>query len=151
MNRMEVFRMTKVLVVDDNPSLPDVVVFILTMHQTAYEVATASNGEDGLELVMIFHPDVAIIDVMMPHLNGYQLIRALRGDPATAHIPLIILSALAQKNDIITGEYAGADIYLTKPQTPQELVTAIEEALHRSAADRQHRLQEIVNQAEAVG
>jgi len=146
---MEVCRMTKVLVVDDNRDLLDAVAFALTYHQPPFEVATASNGEEGLELLMSFQPDVAVIDVVMPQLNGYQLVRAIRGDPATAQIPLVILSALAQTPDILTGQYAGVDIYLTKPLNPQQLVSAIEQALQLSSTDRDRRIQALSDQAES--
>lgn len=130
--------MTHVLVVDDEVALLRAVSIALTAR--GYTVTTASNGAEGLEQLVSHQPDVVIIDVKMPELNGVNLVQAIRGDPVTAHIPLIILSALAQPRDIDIGTMAGADLYLTKPLNPNQLIAAIEQALTLSPQDREDRL-----------
>jgi DNA-binding response OmpR family regulator len=90
-------------------------------------------------------PDCAVIDVKMPGLDGYQLVRALRGDPETAEMPLIILTALTQEHYRFAGLLAGADRYLTKPVTPSALVQAIDEVVHLSEAERAHRFRQVLD------
>src|SRR5262249_25617789 len=117
-----------ILFVDDTPELLRAVTFALE-RLGGYTVITAPDGIRGLEQVSAIHPDCVVIDVKMPGLNGYQLTRALRGDPDTADIPLIILSALAQLDDQKEGMDAGVDYYLTKPLQPIKLVEAIHFAI----------------------
>src|SRR5712691_10356197 len=111
----------RVLISDDNRDLLDLITQSLTLLGD-YTVVTADNGADGLSLVMELRPDCAVIDVKMPGLDGYQLVRALRGDPETAGTPLVILTALVQESNRFAGMAAGVDCYLTKPVKPQDLV-----------------------------
>jgi pilus assembly protein CpaE len=89
------------------------------------------DGEEALEQAFQQPPDLAIIDVMMPGLNGYQVCERLRADPRTAHVPVIILTARTQRVDQQTALEAGADLYLSKPVTPSELVEKVNELLSR--------------------
>jgi two-component system alkaline phosphatase synthesis response regulator PhoP len=127
-----------ILIVDDNPLLLE---FIQDALQELgdFTVVTATNGIEGLEQFYQIHPDCIVIDVKMPGLNGYQLVRALRGDPETAQTPLILLSALAQEPDQFAGLAAGADQYLRKPIEPLELVQTIYRTIQISNEDRQQR------------
>ena len=127
-----------ILVVDDNSDLLASLQFTLIL-LGKMNVETATNGDDGLEKIMTLHPDCAVIDVKMSGLNGYQLVRAIRGDPSTASIPLIILSALVQDKDQQIGFLSGADRYLTKPIKPQALIAAINDALQESDEVREER------------
>lgn len=133
-----------VLIVDDNRDLLDLITESLTMLGD-YTVVTAENGADGLERAFSVHPDCMVIDIKMPDLDGYQLIRALRGDPASAAMPLVILSALVQEKDRFAGMLVGADQYLTKPIKPPELVAAIQEAIRLSQEERLRRVRALLD------
>lgn len=129
-----------VLVVDDNQELLD----LLTDGLSAdFIVVTASDGAEGLARYFEVNPACVIIDVKMPRLDGYQLARALRGDPATALTPLIMLTAMNQDRDRFLGFIAGVDQYLTKPALPSEVRTAIYQALQVDEDERRRRWREL--------
>lgn len=138
-----------VLIVDDNPSL----VKLLTQSLSALTDFRAIGVENGADaLVRYFdlepRPDCVVIDIRMPGLDGYQLVRALRGDTASAKTPLIILSALAQDKDQLGGMLSGADRYLIKPVTPLELIDAIRAAMRLDEQERTERLRALAEAAE---
>lgn len=117
-------QVTKVLVIDDDPSL------LTTLSESldilgGFQVVTASDGAYGLEQVVTVQPDCIVVDIRMPGLNGYQFVRALRGDPATAAISIIVLSALVQDHEQVAGMLTGADAYLLKPVKIADLVSQI--------------------------
>jgi CheY-like chemotaxis protein len=128
-----------VLIVDDNADLLSSLSFALST-LGPLTVETATDGAEGLERIYTLRPDCVVIDVKMPEIDGIQLVRALRGDPATAPIPLVILSALVQENDQALGMFAGADQYLTKPTKPQTVAAAIQRAITLSAEERTRRM-----------
>jgi DNA-binding response OmpR family regulator len=128
----------KVLVIDDNPTIVELIKYAVKL-QGAYQVIVAYDGVQGLERILAEHPDCVIIDVKMPKMDGYQLLRCLRGDTGTADIPLIILSAMAREEDQLTGLLSGADEYLTKPFKPNALNAAIERVLRLTPEERQLR------------
>lgn len=134
--------MTTVLLVDDSQDLLDMVGTGLRT-RFGYHVMTALNGVEGLEKAVAEHPDCIVIDVRMPGLNGNQLVLVLRGDPATAQIPLVMLTALAQERDQFVGIATGADQYLIKPQTPSQIDRAIRQALTISDVERAARLRQL--------
>lgn len=101
-----------------------------------FNVVRAENGIQGLERFLEIRPDCVVIDVVMPGLNGYQLVKALRGDPDSAATPLVLLTALAQEKNRFTGLASGADRYLVKPVTPRELVNTVRQAITISEAER---------------
>lgn len=139
-------RPPKVLVVDDDPSINEVMVASFRIIGN-FDVIHAFDGAAGLELACNELPDIVVIDVRMPQLNGYQLVRALRGDPATAEIPILVISAMVQPRDQQIGMYSGADKYLLKPVDPFGLVRAVHETLSVSQAQRQARMQALADEA----
>ena len=134
-----------ILVVDDDPDLLQLITDGLQL-LGHYRVVQAKDGEQGLERFFEVQPDCAIIDVVMPNLNGYQLVRALRGDPATAVTPLIVLTALAQDKNRFAGLASGADQYLIKPVSPRELIAAVARAIALGDSERAAQLQRLAEQ-----
>jgi DNA-binding response OmpR family regulator len=116
-----------VLVADDDPDILALVRFRL--ERDGYEVLSAPDGETALDLALARTPDLAILDVMMPRLDGYELTRRLREHGPTTGIPIILLTARVQEPDLERGFEAGADDYVTKPFSPQALGARIQAAL----------------------
>lgn len=135
--------MKKVLVIDDNPTIVELIKYAVNLHGS-YDVVVAYDGVQGLERVYDERPDCVIIDVKMPRMDGYQLVRCLRGDPRTMDTPMIILSALTREEDQMTGLLSGVDEYLTKPFKPSALNAAIERVLRLTPDDRQRRMDQLV-------
>jgi len=115
--------MAKILVVDDSPSEMAKFRDILTRHQ--YEVIEAHTGDDGILKANEFFPDVILMDVVMPEMNGFQATRKLTRDPKTSHIPVVIISTKNQETDRVWGKRQGARDYLSKPITEEALITVI--------------------------
>ena len=115
--------MVKILVVDDSPSEMAKFRDILTRHQ--YEVIEAHTGDDGIQKANEFFPDVILMDVVMPEMNGFQATRKLTRDPKTSHIPVVIISTKNQEADRVWGKRQGARDYLSKPITEEALITVI--------------------------
>jgi DNA-binding response OmpR family regulator len=130
--------MKKVLVIDDNPTIVELIKYAINLQGT-YTVIVAYDGVQGLERIYAEKPDCVIIDVKMPRMDGYQLVRCLRGDARTANTPLIILSAMTREEDQMTGLLSGADEYLTKPFKPTALNAAIDRVLRLTPIERQRR------------
>lgn len=130
------------LIVDDNLDLLELLTDGLSDHFT---IVTARDGIEGLTKFVEVRPDCAIIDVRMPGLDGFQLVRVLRGDPETANIPLIILTALNQDQARFAGLASGVDQYLTKPVLPSELIPAVHQAIALGQAERQRRWRELAS------
>jgi DNA-binding response OmpR family regulator len=135
--------MKKVLVIDDNPTIVELIKYAVNL-QGSYEVVVAYDGVQGLERVYTERPDCVIIDVKMPRMDGYQLIRCLRGDARTANTPLIILSAMTRDEDQMTGLLSGVDEYMTKPFKPSALNATIERVLRLTPTERQQRMDYLV-------
>ena len=129
----------KILIAEDEPSLRENLQWMLEME--GYEVLTAVDGRDALAQAAVTLPDLIITDVMMPHLDGFGLVKALRENAAMASVPIIMLSAKADRNDVRTGMNLGADDYLTKPYQREELLETLRTRLARSALLRQASLQ----------
>jgi adenylate cyclase len=130
----------RTLVVDDDPDVRLVCRVALTSF--GHEVLTARDGEEGLETALRERPDVIILDVMMPRKDGLALLRDLRADESAKEIPVVLLSALAASTDQLRGYEAGADGYLTKPFSPDDLNSAIGHIASMSADQRlEHRLE----------
>jgi len=132
----------RVLVVDDDPLLLANVTEGLDILGN-FEVIAASDGATGLERFFEARPDCVVVDVRMPGVNGYQFVRALRGDPATVHTPVIILSALVQDREQLAGLLSGADAYLIKPVKLMDLVQAVEQAVKLTSDERLRALRDL--------
>lgn len=118
-----------VLVADDDPLIRELIQFRL--ERSGYEVVIAEDGDQALKIARERSPDLAVLDVMMPGLNGYEVTRSLRADEETKRIPVILLTARVQEADVAQGFDAGADDYLTKPFSPQELRARVQAILGR--------------------
>jgi DNA-binding response OmpR family regulator len=116
-----------VLVADDDPDILALVRFRL--ERDGYEVLSAPDGETALDLALARTPDLAVLDVMMPRLDGYELTRRLREHGPTTGIPIILLTARVQEPDLERGFEAGADDYVTKPFSAQALGERVQAAL----------------------
>jgi DNA-binding response OmpR family regulator len=123
-----------VLVADDDEDILQLVSFRL--ERAEYTVVTAADGQQALAAARQHQPDLAVLDVMMPGLNGYEVTRQLRADAATAQIPVILLTARVQEADVSRGFEAGADDYLRKPFSPQELRSRVQAILARRSSIR---------------
>ena len=120
-----------VLVADDEEDIRSLVAFRL--RRAGYEVITAVDGEEALLLATTRLPDLAVLDMMMPKATGLEVLRSMREHEATKDIPVILLTARAQEGDVIRGFEAGADDYVKKPFSPQDLQARVQALLERSA------------------
>ena len=118
-----------VLVADDDEIILGLISYRL--EHSGYRVITALDGQEALRLALDECPALAVIDVMMPKIDGYQLTRCLRGNEETRELPIILLTARAQEADADRGFEAGADEYLAKPFSPEELRSRVEALLAR--------------------
>lgn len=121
--------MCKVLIVEDETNIRNNLSEILEMN--GYEVAVAENGQDALLALQSDQPDIILSDILMPVMNGYDLLRNVQANPKLRHLPFLFLSAKIELEDIRNGMNLGADDYLTKPVKYQELVKAIDMRLNR--------------------
>lgn len=118
---------TKILVVEDDPATSRLIEY--TLHHRGYEVVSASNGLEGIRKAHEESPDLIILDVMLPGLDGFEICNRLRSEPATAGILILMFSAKAQEIDKDTGLKVGADAYLAKPAAPVEIINHVEKLL----------------------
>ncbi|OQY25102.1 MAG: hypothetical protein B6I34_02850 [Anaerolineaceae bacterium 4572_32.1] len=121
--------MANILVIDDDSSTLRLIGYML--ERGGFQVQMAGDGEDGLAIAFQHPPDLIVLDVMMPGMNGYEVCERLRSDPRTAHVPVIILTARSQRVDQRTALEAGADLYMSKPVAPDELVEKVNNLLAR--------------------
>jgi CheY-like chemotaxis protein len=117
----------RVLIVDDERKNRQLIEVILG--DELYEIATAVSGEEALALVAANPPDIVLLDVMMPGMDGYQVATRIKGDPATSHVPIIMLSALGDRNSMLHGRTAGAEAFLAKPVNGGELRREVQQLL----------------------
>jgi len=120
----------KILVVDDEKELVKLITFNLSI--AGYDVLSAKNGIEALEISEQENPDLIILDIILPRIDGWEVCRRLRQNPHTTNIPIIILSALSEVNDKLRGFDLGIDDYVTKPFSPRELVVRVKRVLARS-------------------
>jgi CheY-like chemotaxis protein len=113
----------RVLVVDDSTVIRDLIAVNLELE--GYDVLRAGDGLEALELVAAERPDLVTVDVVMPRLDGFEMVERLRADPGTADIPVVMVTGRASAADRARGEEVGVDAYLTKPFEPAELVETV--------------------------
>lgn len=118
-----------ILVADDEDDVRNLVVYRLS--RSGYDVVEARDGEEALQLAARTTPDLAVLDVMMPKVDGYEVTRRLRTDAATSRIPVILLTSRSQESDVSQGFDVGADDYLKKPFNPDELTARVRALLAR--------------------
>ena len=116
-------KVRRVVVADDDPDIVDILTFNLTT--AGYDVETASDGAEAFDLVSATLPDLVVLDVMMPKMDGLEVLAALKGEEATREIPVVMLTAKASDSDQWAGWEAGADYYITKPFDLDELLRFI--------------------------
>lgn len=119
----------KILVVDDEPEAVELVEF--NLKQAGYEVVTAADGAEALKKTRALLPSLIVLDLMLPEMDGLEVCKMLRRDPATAAVPIVMLTAKAAEIDRVLGLELGADDYLTKPFSPRELVLRVKKLLTR--------------------
>ena len=120
----------RVLVVDDDPVILELL--RINFEIEGFEVFSASDGQEGLERARADSPDVVLSDIMMPRVDGLEFLARLRDDPATAGVPVVLLSAKAQNAEVQRGLALGADDYVTKPFDPLELIDRVNAVLANS-------------------
>ena len=137
----------KILIVDDD--LESLKLISLMLQRRGYEVTAAQSGEQALSKIENENPNLIILDVMMPDMDGYEVCRHLRANPQTSHLPVIMFTAKTLVGDKVAGFQAGADDYVTKPIHPAELVSHVESLLQRSKSALAER--RLVSQARIIG
>lgn len=113
----------KILAVDDERHIVRLVQ--VNLQRAGYEVVTAFDGKEALEKIKSEKPDLVVLDVMMPYMDGFEVLQTLRKDPETRELPVIMLTAKAQDADVFRGWQSGVDCYLTKPFNPMELISFV--------------------------
>jgi DNA-binding response OmpR family regulator len=121
--------MTKILIAEDEPDIRDLVAFMLRF--AGYEVVAASNGEEAVQTATREIPDLVLMDVRMPRMTGYEACRAMKANPVLHDVPVVFLSAKGQESEIQSGLDAGAEEYLLKPFSPDELTNRVKMILSK--------------------
>ena len=120
-----------VLIIEDDPDIVELLQY--NLEREGYRVLTAEDGEVGLREVQERKPGMILLDLMMPGIDGLEVCRQIKSDPATTHLPLIMLTAKSEEIDIVTGLELGADDYITKPFSPREVISRVRAVLRRGA------------------
>jgi two-component system alkaline phosphatase synthesis response regulator PhoP len=129
----------KILIVEDDKDIIKMLEY--NLKKEGFKVVAASDGEDALDLAVRQHPDLILLDLMLPGMDGLEVCRALKGESKTAAMPIIMLTAKSQESDKVVGLELGADDYVTKPFSPRELIARIKAVLRR--ANEKEKLPEI--------
>ena len=129
---------TTVLIIEDSSEIQTLLEY--NFRNAGYNVAIACDGDEGLNLAEEIHPDVIILDWMMPLMSGIEVLKTLRKREATTETPIIMLTAKAEEHDRLTGLDKGADDYVVKPFSPAELIARTGAVLRRTSGAKQQRL-----------
>lgn len=125
----------RILAIEDHPGNLRLIKY--TLEQEGYKVLTATNGLAGIKKAQNEKPDLIVLDVMLPGIDGFEICHRLRATPETAQLPILMLSALTREIDEATGLKVGADAYITKPADPSQIVNRVESLLAgKSDGDR---------------
>ena len=131
----------KILVIEDDPATSRLVDY--SLQHEGYQVFTASNGLDGIRKALEETPDLIILDVMLPGMDGFEICHRLRSEPKTAEVPILMFSAKSQDIDKTTGLLVGADAYLTKPAPPSSIVESVQKLIntrHKPATEKEKKV-----------
>jgi CheY-like chemotaxis protein len=123
--------MPTILVVDDQPEFR--LLLTRSLERAGYEVVTACDGVEAFQKVLVTKPDLILLDVMMPVLDGFRVLETLRSDPEFRSIPVIMVTGRSQSRDLTRGHAHGVDVYLTKPFNREELLLVVRRLLERDA------------------
>lgn len=121
----------RVLIVEDDPAALRLVTY--TLQAAGYEVVSATNGLEAIQKAVQESPSLIVLDVMLPGIDGFEVCHRLRAT-IDSHVPILMLSAKAQVDDRLAGERVGADLYVVKPATPDEIMSAVEQLIGQRAA-----------------
>ncbi|MEC4805453.1 MAG: response regulator [Jaaginema sp. PMC 1079.18] len=119
--------MSKVLVVEDSVAQQQMISDLLK--ESGLTVLVANNGVEALSFIQENHPDIVVLDIIMPHMNGYELCRRLKSDPVTQNLPVVMCSSKGEEFDRYWGMKQGADAYIAKPFQPAELIGTVKQLL----------------------
>lgn len=119
--------MAHIFIIDDSPT--DVHVLVTLLERAGHEVSSVSNAEEGIERVRADQPDLIIMDVVMPGMNGFQATRTLSRDEGTKHVPIVMITTKSMETDRVWGMRQGAKAFITKPVNEKELLACINELL----------------------
>ena len=125
--------MKQILIIEDEQDIIDLLEF--NLRKDGFEVSSAKSGEDGLRFARSKLPDIILLDLMLPGINGLDICKLLKTDPKTGHIPIIMLTAKNEEVDIVTGLEVGADDYITKPFSPKVVIARLRALLRRNSTD----------------
>ncbi len=140
--RQTLLKTEKIVVIEDETDILEVIAY--NLKREGYEVVTSTSGEDGLEKIERTKPNLVVLDLMLPEIDGIELCRKLKADPSTQSIPVIMVTAKGEESDVVLGLGVGADDYVTKPFSPRELTARVKAVLRRAKGkgevDKRERL-----------
>ena len=130
----------RILIVEDAKHIQEATAFILK--KEGYEIDVAGNGAEALAKIKTFRPEIVLCDIMMPVMDGLTFLQAVRGNPETAHLTVMMLTAKKTDRDILKGYNLGADYYITKPFSSEQLLLGVGLMVKEIEADRERRAKE---------
>mgnify|MGYP003977590341 FL=1 len=136
-----------IVVVEDETDIQDIIAY--NLKREGYDVLTASRGDQGLSLIQAKNPDLVILDIMLPGVDGLTICQQLRAETKTKALPIIILSAKEEESDVVIGLGLGADDYIPKPFSPRELLARVKAVLRRSTA-RESQQQDQIRRGDLI-
>jgi len=140
--RATLLKAEKIVVIEDETDILEVIAY--NLKREGYDVITSTSGEDGLEKIERTKPNLVVLDLMLPEVDGIELCRKLKADPLTQSIPVIMVTAKGEESDVVLGLGVGADDYVTKPFSPRELTARVKAVLRRAKSkgesDRRERV-----------